>query len=1273
MNSNQPLPTKQRGRLLLQLVALSLLAALALAGFLSLSTVQGAAPNATNTPTLTPTATPAYATSGPISSGLSLRTYGYQNQGAGDQTVITNTSVVAKSSIVNVDTLTDGFVDHETKAATVGISPFFVEDKPYSDPNGPFDPQNAQAPIHDSITWDPVIMSEVFTPDENERAGLYRRLFASGSGINTAEKVWHRHWYEPDHLDKDQDASGDISAADIHYPAIMQEFTYGLIGNQQLNQNGRPGPLPVFARPGGGTFIFPIGQRASELLDANGNFTSGGPGATRGRGLTSFDADFDGLPDITSIESERTLFNTLNRDQALDFNGNGLLDALDTDGVPLTGDELLVLRLDPKTLDTDPSTPQKNVIQFLDHAAVLRNTLTNPNGAQFDIYWTGSFAPRFLGTVTLGRGDALLANVNGAPQVIRALGAPGNSGGNLCTYPGGPWFMYLEASDAADNSATVIVGRALGATYAAMEAGPFDSNDTSTEPWWLKRFYVDGQEYNTVAIMTRGGTAGTPPVDGSTGNGCTPATPNISTPVVTDPTEFTYVTVRSPQCKGNDVTIFQHSVILDCSLPGQRLPVPPPLNYEHYVMADVQAITQFTTDESQVRYLGPLVGPVPPILQDDGPFPYVSYQGPTYNDPAAESFFYVAEDREPQFLGELSERYAQALDPTSPTGDREFWYTQQFWNLPDQFTAYILPNISEANPPTPAGVEPDRYLLASGFIAPEGEYRRWVYNDPAPRDRIGDRVKFWFDPDGQGTGSNKIYKDARGIRLYGRDNEGAGTQVITTTPGTTFPIEVPFYTDWLSIFDPRGIQAPIKDSLTLNPAYLAEFRSGTEPLSSYYGLIAADGIDAREKVFPRFWYEPDYLDKILRVRTPINLGAEVEPNNSCSQAQGYNQTLYPLGFFTGDASDTAAGDFYKFTLTQSREVRLSAAAGTTIAVFSACSGVTASGPLAARDTDPLANVFTAQLLPGTYYVQVTGAAYTLTLDLGAGELDEYRFPAIQQEYTYLFLDFADQPTSTGPGGRFFFPTATDATSLPLPPANAAIGWAPPTPSTGAGLTTFDSNFDGVPETVNIESEQSLAALTGIQADFNGNGLIDRFDPDGVQLNGDEEVIFRTEGLDVTRSQSAQFLDYVVKMVNVDYISGRVDLQIWYAGGGLHPVGNANGDQCADYSKYPDFIRTITLNRGEMAIVDRNAVRRIPVNGSNVGSTDGAWFVYVQGVSAPIPGQPSSERASLVLGRALGASAAAIDNGNGNHSFTPTYPWYLKRFFVDGHEYNVTPS
>lgn len=288
MNPNPTSPRmKKPPRVLVTLIALFVVAiavVMMLASTLEPQSVVAQGNGPTPTPTRTPEPTPAIAISGPVQSGLSLRTYGFNSQGAGAYTITTRipslpppTKADAKDLAALIDAA-EGEDVADKIMAPPGSAPGYVEAKPYTDPNAPFYPQATQAPRHDSITWNPVIMSEVFTADENQRMGLYRQLFSSAGGFNTAEKVWRRQWYEPDHLDKDQDASGDVTPDDIHYAAVMQEYTYGLISNERLDRT----PDPVYASPGGGTFIFPVGQRASELFDANGNWAPTGPGAQRG-------------------------------------------------------------------------------------------------------------------------------------------------------------------------------------------------------------------------------------------------------------------------------------------------------------------------------------------------------------------------------------------------------------------------------------------------------------------------------------------------------------------------------------------------------------------------------------------------------------------------------------------------------------------------------------------------------------------------------------------------------------------------------------------------------------------------------------------------------------------------------------------------------------------------------------------------------------------------------------------------------------------------------
>ncbi|UCC76449.1 MAG: hypothetical protein JSW37_13235, partial [Anaerolineales bacterium] len=400
------------------------------------------------------------------------------------------------------------------------------------------------------------------------------------------------------------------------------------------------------------------------------------------------------------------------------------------------------------------------------------------------------------------------------------------------------------------------------------------------------------------------------------------------------------------------------------------------------------------------------------------------------------------------------------------------------------------------------------------------------------------------------------YKDAEGIRMYGfspldlEELPPPGDPTVDDPLDATYPVEVLPYTDPWAPFNPQMEQAPWKDSLTFNPAYMNEFINSGEPLVELYRQISIREQNAYEKVFLRMWYEPEYLDKIL--------------------------VLDPL------------------------------------------------------DTTP----------PFT-------------------ETQVYTFPAVMQEFTYMYLDTRDRPASAQPkSSRFAFPMATAADELPAPdPATYNL---PPNllPSFGYGLTTFDGNFDGFPDAVQVNSERTLATRTGITADFDGDMVMDLLDTDGAPSSGDEMVIFALEDMVLQRGDSVQFLDHMVTLENIS--RDDATLRLWYTGGGLHAVGT-------EYSLHPDRIGSYRLQVAEMAIANHSQVRVLPAGGTNADGSwnaDGAWFVFVDDIDS------SGERVSLIVGRALGATHSAMDDGLGSHDELPGDPWYLKRFFVDGHEYNV---
>ncbi len=1025
------------------------------------------------------------------------------------------------------------------------------EDPPYTLPEPIFNPQLKQAPVKDSVTWNPAFMSEFETFDENHALGLYNQIFAGAR--NATEKVWFRMWYEPWHWDKDLNANEQLDIDsdtrepfppgeyDEWYPAVMQEFTYMLMEPKLLANK----PEPLAGQAGRTRFVFPVGIRKADLFRSDGTVDTTSPNARYGYGLTSLDGDFDGLPDIVHVESELSLFDKTGI--AADFDGDGEISPLDVDGVQLNGNELAVFHLDPKSLAVNQA------IQFLDHMVVVEAVLDE--SALLRVWYTGDTTPVSLGTKTIFVGDMLLSGNSGPGQHIRAL-ANGGPGTNVCDFPTGPFFVYLDGIDQAEDLARLMVGRALGAAHSAMEQAPNQTDLRPGDPWFLKRFYVDGHEYNVVAIKTENGTGNVIFVP----TGCSLSAGDWP-PADDDPTLFKFITIRTPVPKegvySDPLTgylIRQHSVRLQPYAATNALSAMPPFNFEHYVILDVQGIEGFTCDEDDVAYFGPLVGPVPPILQQNGPIPYQGVN--RYTDAREMSLFYVAEDKNKQYLGELKQKYGE--EGVSPDLE-EFWYVEQFHTLPWEYTEFVLPDLSTAH----SGGRRDLYLLTSAFAAPQSEYVLWTQDvptdttstfnlswDPEEECWIRDesmnsmpglwspRVKFWFDP----AVGGKKYKDDDGIRLYGRADEGPGDPSATDIRNTQYPVEVKPYTDPLAPFNPDLPQAPPKDSLTFNPAYMNEFIHSNEALASLYRQISIREQNAYEKVFLRMWYEPEYLDKIL--------------------------TVEPVSPFTPTAV--------------------------------------------------------------------------------------YTFPAVMQEFTYMYLDTADQPASAQPkSSAFAFPMATKADQLPKPPFGttpssdvARFGW---------GVTSFDANFDGQPDIVHLHSENSLATLTGVSADFDGDGKLDWVDEDPVALNGNEMVVFALEDMVLRRGESVQFLDHMVTLTNV--ATNRADLQLWYTGGGVHPISGG-------YSLHPDSIGSRSLQVRQMVIAKRSELQVISAGGDNFGSTDGAWFVYVNAINS------TSETVSVMVGRALGHAHTAMDDGSGNHDELPGDPWYLKRFFVDGHEYNV---
>ncbi|RME42787.1 MAG: hypothetical protein D6791_16935 [Chloroflexi bacterium] len=684
-----------------------------------------------------------------------LRVYGDANEGAGDK--------------IADDPKTD-------------ITP---EEAPYTDLASITDPRGSQAPIKDFVTWDPAWLSELESFDELHAYGLYSKIFLGA--VNGAEKVNLREWYEPQNIYLDHNGNGVADSADVVGLAIMQEYTYQLVQyGTSANQ-----PPPAYAQVGNSSFVFPVGMRGGDLFVTDSQVAFD----PYGYGLTSLDGDFDGRPDIVKIDSEATL--SQKTGVQADFDGDNVLDNLDTDGIPLSGDEMVVLSLDPvdRTLN--------QAVQFLDHMVVLKG-VTN-GGVSVDLWYTGDLAPFYMGSQVIAQGDMWLFGRH----------FPGTQAPNMGVVPAGAFFIQVTNVDTADNMAQLRVGRALGAPYSAMVEAPGVIDRRAGDPWFLKRFYVDGHQYDVVAI-------------GSNGK-----------------EQFGFITVRTPVPKA-DVSIELHSVRLQAYGFEEWLSLLPPFNYEHYALHDVLDVPHLDPADS-ARVMGTLYGPLAPILQRHGPFPYRAYRdsdpaGVLYSDPDEMVHFYVREEANLSLLNEHKQLLADVPTP-EPS---EFWYVQQNWTLPYLFTEFVFPDA----PASRTANKPDLYLFTGHFTT----------TIPAP----GPRIAFWYDPASDG----KLLKDSNGLRVYGFDSLGAGVTV-TDPVSATFPVEELPYTDPWAPFNPKHVQAPPGDSVSFNPAYMNEFRHTDEDLADLYRYISREGANARQKVYLRLWYEPDHLDKILDATAPI--------------------------------------------------------------------------------------------------------------------------------------------------------------------------------------------------------------------------------------------------------------------------------------------------------------------------------------------------------------------------------------------------------------------
>jgi hypothetical protein len=376
---------------------------------------------------------------------------------------------------------------------TVLASEREVEVAPYTHPTAPFDLAHEQAPRQDFITFNPVRMSQYRNcPADPLAELLYAQL--GRQEARTSQQVMARMWFEP--LRADSITGMQQGVAQIQrYPALVQEFTYlvqDVLGD------------PVVVEPGWGSLVFPVGVTYRELYDP------------RGYGLTTFDADFemrDGMPlhnNLVQVYSEETLAEVTGIEA--DFDGDGDLDKLDAN-LDKTGDELLILMLENITLSLDPKDAQhpdgQSKAIFLDYMVELRNVADDH--VELRVYSTkgndkaladGSYdiAPAVVDESVII--SPTYMGIIGGPQLGMKVISPPEGNRLEGDEPDGAWFVWVRDVNAETDVATIALGRALGATHSTLNSPAGGPDFSPVDPSYLKRFIVDGHEYNVVAIGT---------------------------------------------------------------------------------------------------------------------------------------------------------------------------------------------------------------------------------------------------------------------------------------------------------------------------------------------------------------------------------------------------------------------------------------------------------------------------------------------------------------------------------------------------------------------------------------------------------------------------------------------------------------------------------------------------------------------------------------------------------------------------------------------------
>ena len=302
-------------------------------------------------------------------------------------------------------------------------------------------------------------------------------------------------------------------------------------------------------------------------------------------------------------------------------------------------------------------------------------------------------------------------------------------------------------------------------------------------------------------------------------------------------TTFKYITIRNPTPKctetQGDITLPILSITKTCVPSCEVMPMLPPFNRAHTVVDDINCnVDDYCND-----------GKACDQIDADG----TDMQDRLVDVPKLE-IMWLFEDVETRFHTNLLE----ILKETTP----EIWQWIHIHIMPDQYTEIYYPPMEDSancNCSDPLNEACGDYLLVSSWEAPNS---------------CGDRMKFAYDA----LDSSDIYVNEQNecginsVRIYGEEDVDA-----------VFP-----YTDPEGPFNKLSEEAPRKDFVTFNPAYIAE--------NDYGGVIHVNGENSNEKVFVRQWYVPKYPEP--RGRTwPTTLP---EPVHSADIVTEYSYMLLDI-------------------------------------------------------------------------------------------------------------------------------------------------------------------------------------------------------------------------------------------------------------------------------------------------------------------------------------------------------------------------------------------